>query len=160
MSEYPNNETIESEMTPASDHDSLIDMVADVRHMKAEIQSLREWRHEVVAPVMIVIQAAQKASSDQVSRLEDKIDRVLDAMFPLSGLPGDFRNHVDDDHRAFDGLREDVVAILTAVGENRTQRAIGETRVLKWVGGLIVIGLLSLVGAMWTLLTPHIGWPR
>lgn len=160
MNDHPNGSGSAEEAMPASDHDSLIGAIADVRHIKAEVESLREWRHDVVAPVMILIQAAQKTSSEQVLRLEGKIDRVLDAMFPLAGLPSDFRNHVDEDHRAFHALRDDVGAVLTAVSENRTQRVIGESRVLKWVGSLVVIGLVTLLGAGWSLLSPHVGWPR
>lgn len=152
---------------PESDHDILVEIRGMVRAHEKEIDSLRSWRHDVVAPTMMAIQAQQKTNADHISKLSGNVEKVTAAVAALAPLPGDFREHMEQDRESFAKVDGSVSKLHEKIDRNREERAQGETRLSKerasgelhivlWVAGIVGVALLGAIGAMWGILSPYL----
>ncbi len=141
------------------DHDMLTATVETVRTLVEEVGHLRDWRHDSVAPVMMVLQGQQKHTDEQAIRFETKLDRLIETTTPLLALPMDFRQHVQDDHASLRALNSAVEGLSAKIDGNRAARAEGESRIVKWVAGIVFSVGAVVIAAFWAILSQHFTWP-
>lgn len=143
---------------PDTDHDRVIEHAARLAAAEREIDSLREWRHDQVAPVMMAIQAQQKRNADDIGRVVAAVDKLTHTHAALAGLPDEFRQHTMNDTASFDAVRVSMQIVHDKLDTNRAERADGQRRVILWVAGLMIAGLAAVVATQWAFISPHLNW--
>lgn len=153
-----------------SDHDRLVEMSADIKHLKDDVHSLREWRHEVVAPAVMGVQAQGLENSRSIGQMAAQINKLTDTMMPLANLPGDFRRHLDDDREIAERAREAIVETATKfdeaisglhkkLDENQNKATDGRQKMTRWLTGLIISGLVAVIAALWGIVQGRLHFP-
>lgn len=149
-------------------------MSATLRQHDSEIQNLRDWRHNTVAPVMIEIQAQQKRNADSIAKVieasaaaADNISRLAVTIAPLSAMPEELRDHRQSDERSFnavqegmkglhDRLADEMTAVRSTMAENRAQAQKGQLATTIWIAGLLLAGLAGIIASIWAFIQPHL----
>lgn len=141
---------------PEPDHDRLIDISARVVVVEKEIRELRDWRHDQAAPVMMAIQAQQKANVDAISKVTENVSRLADAVLPLAELPAQFHEHKEDDEKSFFAVNTGIDQIHKKINTARDETAKDIRTVITWVAGLLLGAAATIIMAQWALLSTHI----
>lgn len=136
-----------------------------VRRLDQEVDKLRSWRHDVVAPGIMAIERSQADNNRAIVALTQNIQKITETLAPIAALVPLFAEHRSDDNRQFiainttmrnmddklDGNRD---VLMERIASAREEGNKGHAKVIVWVAGIVGAGMTALIGAMWALLSP------